>query len=466
MLIRRAELEGRGPVDLRIDGARIAAIGAGLRRHRGESELDAAGAALLPGLHDHHVHLLALAAALESVPCGPPEVRDAAGLARALCRAEPAAGWIRGTGYHESVAGTLDRRTLDALAPPLPVRVQHRSGAAWLLNSAAVAALGLDAGVDAPGVERDARGRATGRLFDLDAWLRGRLPAAAAPELSRVGRLLARFGVTGATDATPTNGTEELGILRSAVASGALPQRLRLMGAAGLPDPGDARIARGPLKLMLHESRLAPFDLLEAQLRAARAGGRGVAFHCVTRAEVLLAAALLSRVGPHPEDRLEHASVAPPEVVERLAALPVRVVTQPGFLYSRGDRYAVDVEPEERPWLYRGRGFLAAGIALAAGSDAPFGDPDPWQAMRAAVERTSAGGRRLGRGECLSPEEALALFTSPAEAPGAVPRRLRVGGDADLCLLDRPWREARRALSGDRVAATFGAGRILWRAAA
>ena len=34
--------------------------------------------------------------------------------------------WLRGTGYHESVAGELDRHALDRWVPARPVRVQHR----------------------------------------------------------------------------------------------------------------------------------------------------------------------------------------------------------------------------------------------------------------------------------------------------------------------------------------------------
>jgi predicted amidohydrolase YtcJ len=125
---------------------------------------------------------------------------------------------------------------------------------------------------------------------------------------------------------------------------------------------------------------------------------------------------------------------------------------------ERGDQYATDVEPADRPWLYRARAFLAAGVPLAAGSDAPFGAPDPWRAMRAAVERRSEGGRALGSGEALTPEEALALFTTRGEAPGAPPRRIVPGAPADLCLLRAPWLHARRVLSGDLVAATWRAG--------
>ena len=67
-----AEIAGRGLLDLRIAEGRVREIGPGLSPEAGEEVLEAEGAALIPGLHDHHIHLLALAAAERSVRCGPP----------------------------------------------------------------------------------------------------------------------------------------------------------------------------------------------------------------------------------------------------------------------------------------------------------------------------------------------------------------------------------------------------------
>ena len=74
----------------------------------------------LPGLHDHHIHLLAFAASLNSVPCGPPHVTCERELAEALRARQPAnpGAWIRGVGYHPSVAGDIDRSWLDRVLPP------------------------------------------------------------------------------------------------------------------------------------------------------------------------------------------------------------------------------------------------------------------------------------------------------------------------------------------------------------
>ncbi len=462
MLIQRAEIDAASPVDLRIADGRIVELRASLAPRPGEALLEAAGGALLPGLHDHHLHLFALAASLASLRCGPPEVRDAASLAQALARTPGSGEWIRGVGYHESVAGALDRRTLDRWVPERPLRIQHRSGALWMLNSAAVDRLGLDRGVDAPGVERDPAGRASGRLFRLDAWLRERLEPAAPPGLAAVGGALAACGVTGVTDATPSNGPAELRALVEALARQELRQRVRVMGKLELPEPDHARAERGALKLQLDENALPDFDELVAEVARAHRAGRAVAFHCVTRAELVLAIGALRAAGSASGDRIEHAAVTPPEAMALLVELGVRVVVQPGFVRERGDAYRAEVEAADLPWLHRCRGFLEASVPLGAGTDAPFGDPDPWRAMQAAVDRRTEAGVVLGREERIAPEAALALFSSPAAAPGDPPRRITVGGPADLCLLDRPWSKARERLSSECVAATICAGEVIW----
>ncbi|HEU4430863.1 MAG TPA: amidohydrolase family protein [Myxococcota bacterium] len=458
MLIRGCEIDGV-PRDVRIAAGRIATIAPALAAAPGEPVREARRGALLPGLNDHHAHLFAAAAALRSVHCGPPHVRDAAALGAALAAAG-GDGWLRGVGYHESVAGPLDRRALDRFVPDRPARVQHRSGACWVLNGAAIAQLGLDAGVDAIGVERDAAGRATGRLFRLDAWLRERVPREAV-SLRALSQRLARCGVSGVTDAGADNDASTLAAFTAARARGELLQRVRVMGSEALPEAsGDVESAE--LKILLDERALPELSALRDRIARAHHARRAVAIHCVTRAELLFALAALGDAGTIPGDRLEHASVAPPETIPRIRELGLTVVTQPSFIAERGDQYASDVELADRPWLYRARAFLAAGVPLAAGSDAPYSEPDPWRAMRAACRRRSEGGRSLGSAEALTPEEALALFTSPLAEPWAPPPRLAPGAPADLCLLRAPWSHARRELSAALVAVTWRAGAVIW----
>jgi predicted amidohydrolase YtcJ len=432
MLIRHAEVNGR-PCDVRLTEGRIAMIAESLLSERDETVLDAAGGALLPGLHDHHIHLNSTAAALASVRCGPPDVQGAQALAAALHRA-PGEGWLRGIGYHDGVAGRIDRAWLDRHGPDRPIRIQHRSGRMWIFNSRALAAL-------------DLRVPADGRLIDGDGWLQARL-GAAAPGLEPVGARLARFGVTGLTEVTPRNTLADYRRLAEAN----LPQRLLIMGDSSLDlAPSIGRTRRGAVKLHYHDHDLPSIDVLVGAIARAHAAGRPVASHCVTSAELLLTLAALETAGPRMGDRIEHAAIVVPEAARWMAALGVTVVTQPHFLAERGDTYLAEVDPSDLPWLYRLRGLHAAGIPIAAGSDAPFGDLNPWLAMGAAVNRRP----EFGEHEELTPERALALYTGSADAPGGVSRRVAIGEEADLCVIDRRWQDARRDLAAVTVRATL-----------
>jgi predicted amidohydrolase YtcJ len=432
MLITRADIHGHGVADLRIEAGHVAAIGS-LSPRGGEPVVDAGGAALLPGLHDHHIHLLSYAAALHSVRCGPPEVATEAELIEALARHAPnATGWVRGYGYHDSVAGAIDRHWLDRHGPHAPTRIQHRSGRLWILNSAAIEQL----------PEQVA---ASGRLYDRDAQLRAWLPRSE-PAVREASARLAAYGVTRLTDMTPTNDDDTARLIRSLGARGELLQDVLL---AGRPDLDTT----GPTKVHLHESGLPPFDALCSIVARSHAQGRNVAVHCVTEAELVFTLAAIREAGPEPGDRIEHASVTPPDLLSQLEELGLSVVTQPNFVAERGDAYFSEVPRREHPWLYRARGFLDHGIPLAGGTDAPFGHPDPWRAMHAAVTRQTARGDVLGAEEALSPEEALALYLGPS---------ITVGARADLCLLDVPWSTARDELSSARVRATIRGGRSIF----
>lgn len=446
LVVRDAEVDGRR-VDVLIEGGLVREIvpTGGVLTGGGEV-IDGRGGALLPGLHDHHVHLLAMAAAEGSVAVGPADVHGRDGLAAAL-RGAPRHpdGWVRAVGYHEAVAGDLDRGTLDALVPDRPVRVQHRSGALWMLNSAALAAIGSDDPI--------------GRLFRRDTWLRERVPRRPL-DLAAVGRRLASYGVTGVTDLTPTDDAAEAATIAAAVACGDLPLRVTITGGAALPANAAPDLPRGPVKVLPPDHEPPSLEDLVARFRAARSLGRPVAVHCVTREALVLAMVAWHEVGAVPGDRVEHGAVVPPELFADLAALGVVVVTQPSFVRERGDQYLADVDVADRPHLWRCATLVDAGIPVAFGSDAPYGPADPWAMVRDAMARRTITGRTLGSAEAIPAEAALAMLLGSADAPTR-PRRLEVGALADLCLLDRPLAEMLAAPTADAVAMTIVGGRVV-----
>ncbi|MFA7270352.1 MAG: amidohydrolase family protein [Sterolibacterium sp.] len=466
MLIRDVEIPFATKVDVRINAERISEIGAHLKPRRGEPVIEGHGGALFPGLHDHHIHLISLAASLESVQCGPPHVMHAEELAQRLleraARRPARNDWIRGVGYHESVAGEIDRTWLDRIIPAAPVRIQHRSGRLWILNSCALGRIQADVtDLGRDPLER-IDGYVTGRIFDGDAWLRERLPGELR-SLRAVSELLAGFGVTGVTDVTPHNDLEHYRHFAREQARGALLQDVAVMGNSALDAvaSGDG-LARGATKLYLRENTLPPLEAFCEAIQHSHASRRPVAIHCVTIPELVFALGALNASGSSPGDRIEHAALAPPETLGLIRSLGVSIVTQPGFVRERGDAYLRDVPAEDIPWLYRLKGLIDAGIPVGGSTDAPFGNPNPWLAMEAAVRRTTLAGKVLGASEAVTPESAIALFTGSADAPGAPCLQIRPGDKADLCLLDQAWTSARQHLGDARVVITIKEGKVIW----
>jgi predicted amidohydrolase YtcJ len=431
MLIQRATLLDGTVADIRV-GARIDEVGEDLAAKRGESVLYAGGGTVLPGLHDHHVHLRSAASALDSFFLGPPGVSTKAQLTRMLSNATPGPdGWIRAVGYHESVAGELDRTALDAVVPDIPVRIQHRSGALWILNSAALGRVGLAEHPD-------------GRLRSAD---RGWSQALQRREtdLAELSRRITATGVTGVTDATPDLDADDMVSLLVGHRRGEFRPRLRFLS---------------PGKKILQDDRL-DLEALTQWIIDHHTDGRPVAVHCVTAAQLVVTIAALRAAGSHPLDRIEHAAVVPDDNLTDLADLGVTVVTQPNFVAERGDQYLAEVPAAEHGQLWRVASLLNAMVPVALSTDMPFGHGDPWTAMRAAVYRTTPSGAVLNANECVSPLKALTMFLSRSDQPGRA-RTVETGQPGDLCVLTEPPATALAELDAGMVAATIIGGELVY----
>ncbi|KAA1251272.1 amidohydrolase family protein [Mycobacterium simiae] len=431
MLIRRAAMLDGAVVDIRV-GAVIDEVGDGLVARRGECVLDAGGGTVLPGLYDHHVHLRSAASALDSLCVGPPAVGSKDRLAQRLSEVSPGAdGWIRAVGYHECVAGRLDRDVLDALVPEIPLRIQHRSGALWILNSAALGRVGLPDHVD-------------GRLSSADPTWSNALPRRQT-NLAELSRRLTAVGVTGVTDATPDLGADEMDRLTASHRRGQFRPRVRFLA---------------PGKMILREDGL-DLDALAAWITECHNVGRPVAVHCITAAQLIVTIAALRDAGPHPLDRIEHAAIVPTDTVSDLFDLGLTVVTQPNFVAERGDHYLTAVPTADLPHLWRVASLLKARVPVAFSTDMPFGSGDPWAAMRAAARRTTPSGAVLNARECVSARTALTLFLGQPDQPGRV-RTIAAGQPGDLCLLSQEPAAALAELDADMVTATIIGGEIAY----
>jgi predicted amidohydrolase YtcJ len=385
-----------------------------------------------------------MAAAANSLHVGPSAVGDKDQLRAAIGAAVPDPdGWIRAVGYHDSVAGPLDRDLLDLLEPRRPLRVQHRSGAMWFVNTPGLNRLGMN---DHP----------TGHIFRQDKQLAAHT-ATNGLDLSGVSTRLCSYGITGVTDATPDAGTADLEYLDTAIETGMFRQRVHVLSA-----PGTAHyrhLTFGPVKRILDDDSL-DLTLIEEWIAGVHATGRPVAVHCVTAIQLIVTITALRTVGALPGDRIEHAAMVPDECLGPMTELGVTVVTQPNFIAERGEQYLTDVPVEDHSQLWRIAGLMDAGIIVAGSTDAPFGDPDPWACMRAARDRRTPTGRVIGSAERVAARTALNLFLGAPHTP-ATPQRVIPGMKADLCLLSAPPTQVLDKLSADLVSATIIGGIVV-----
>ncbi len=455
---------------------RVLAVGGTneVRRAAGRTvrRLDCGGATVLPGIVDPHLHLLALATRGAHLDCGPfRTIEELLTAVRMRARALPAGSWLRGEGLDETRLGRLPTATeLDRTSPRAPVRLRHRSRHASVLSGAGLQLLGRRAGIELRG------GRPTGLVHgDERAISRvvGPLPREVlVTGLADVARELVALGITTVADATPRTWASAAP-LREAMASRRFAPRVFAMRSPGAARwRGECPYA-GPVKIMVEEgpSGMDPSAAVLAR-RIARAARDGpVAVHCLgatTLVAALAAFAALPRAlrarGPH---RLEHVAECPPPLVSRIAALGLTVVTNPAFVRVRGDVYRAETDPAAWSWLYRARSLVAAGVPVAAGSDAPIGPLSPWVALAAARTRRTASGAVLGARERLGAEAALVLFTrGAADSLGArALGRLRAGGPADLVVVEPdPLRASPDELADARVRLTMIGGEVVWAA--
>lgn len=434
--------------------------------------VDCRGAAVLPGLIDPHLHLFALAAREAHLDCAAPHIETVEDLLAAVAgeaRGLPDGAWVRGEGVDETRLGRLPTAAeLDAAGDGRPVRLRHRSRHASVLSGAALARL-------------DARDtRATSELPGLVVGREKRLRRLVGPVPETVlaggfataARELGALGITTVEDATP-RGVRALGPLRAAVEGGRFPLRVHAMRPLGTGAwAAVGRVRPGAVKLMVEEepAGLRPRPrALARRIAAAAAAGAQVAVHCVGAATLVAALAAFAvlprrhRVGRR--HRLEHVAECPPALVASIARLGLTVVTNPAFVYWRGDVYRTETAAPARAWLYRARSLAAAGVPLAGASDAPVIPPSPWVAMAAARTRETAGGALLGPGERLGALAALRLFTTGAAFALGDDRlgRLVPGGPADLVVVEPdPLRAPPDEVRSARVRLVLVEGERVW----
>ena len=446
------------------------------------------GRTVAPGFVDSHLHFLeAASAAAGVVVSSAPDIRELLlELRQAAARTAPG-NWLKAFGCDEALL--TERRgptlqELDEVVPKHPLRLRHQTLHASWLNSRAIRALDLEKpDFTPPPGARLYRGddrRLTGLVTGMEEWLTGRLPPVTIANLEARARAysreLAAAGVTSFTDATVRNGIEHIKMFGQLRAWGAIPQHVSLMlGEDHLAVCEEAcRLGRQlglPILAVKFRGRGEPGDAdLDARVESALGLGLGCAFHATEVEEVESALGALesarARLGAdalaNTLCRIEHGGVIAPDQISRIAALRAWVVTNPGFVYHRGEKYLS--EPGLIPYTYRCASLARAGIRLAAGTDAPVTPSRPLTAIATAATRLDQAGRELAAQERIDLRQAYALFTtSGAELAGRYAGTIDVGRAADLIVLSGdPLDMAPAALAAAAVDMTIISGQVVY----
>ncbi|QSB15898.1 amidohydrolase family protein [Natronosporangium hydrolyticum] len=507
-----------------IRAGRVVALGdwRQLRRQlpAGTPELAPAGAVVLPGFVDSHIHLMWAGRAASRVA-----LADATGIGEIQARISRYAAAHPGRSWIEADAGfdppdLAERRLptateLEAAAPGRPLLLD-RKGHDALVNLTGLRYAGITAATpDPPGgrIDRDPQGMPTGLLVEHPAvaLVRAVVPA---PDLAtRVGwivggqRELLRHGITTAVD--PAVAPADLAAYAQAERTGELAGRTvvmplgddqvsdadlrRAVAEAGLAAADPAWLRVGPTKLFLdgggslgtalrsvpwpgtdgyHGHQSLRTSTLRAHCAAAAAAGRGVGVHAVGDAAVALTLSVLADVdrrtpvagkGFH----VIHAYLGPTAAAMAAARrLAIGVSAHPALQWHVGRDLLTRLGEPAAAAANPLRSWLDAGVLVGGGSDAP-GPPvsvlhGMWQAR---TRRVRGRDEPLGPGQAVTAEEALALFTTgagqlaAAGRPGAGSGTLYPGGPGDLAILDvDPLTPEPSALLSGRVVATVVAG--------
>jgi len=446
-----------------------------------------AGRAVAPGFIDSHIHFREAAAAATGISvqrCR--TVGDLLADLRLAAGKTPPGNWLRAFGCDEALM--LEKRgptraELDYSLPKNPIRLRHQTLHATWLNSRAIGLLGLEAADFKPpygaNMIRDAAGKLTGLVVGMETWLSDHLPLMTAAESESRARIMSRemaaAGVTAFTDATTRNGAVEVEMFAKLASAGAICQRVGVMiGGQHLDAVDRCRQLARASGISLAGAKFMPgyqYDPagLSRPVRHALNCGLDCAFHVTELEELDEAVAAIEAAksqfsGPReiPNFRIEHGGLVTPNYIDRLMALGAWVVTNPGFVYFRGPKYAD--EPGLVAHLYRARSLKDANVHLVGATDAPVTPAKPLAAIAAAVSRMTIDGVELAPAEALPVHDAFTLFTSDAarlarlDAGVIEPDRL-----ADLIVLPRdPFALKPADLMNLTVDMTIVGGRVVY----
>jgi len=451
-----------------LKSGRILATGsnAAVKRLAGQGTeiIDLKGKTVLPGIIDSHTHPSNAATRFLEIDCRDPEIKGMGDIQAAVAKRAREVGsgeWVRGGNYNDSKLAEkrqITRRELDEAAPDNPVLITSDTGHQSVVNSKALAIAGITRDTPDPTggqIDRDAKGEATGLLYELASRLvRDKVPEYTVEQmkdgLRRLFSQYAEWGITSTHDASGE--TTGIRAYQQLLAEGVRKVRVNLMmrmtagpeatlgqlkalgiqsgfgdgwlkvmslkimgdgsgagGTAGVYTPQH----RGPKGLGIMTTSPEVMEKLVKQAHDAgirvsihSIGDRGIdiALDCIEKAQKMSPASDMRH-------RIEHNSCCTPKQLTRIKALGVNPSSSIGYMYGIGDQYADNFGRERRRWLHPHKTMQEMGIIAGGNNDCPVTFYSPFVQMYAAVTRKTVSGQVVAPEEAISVMDAIRVYT-------------------------------------------------------
>ncbi len=457
-------------------------------------QIDGGGKTMLPGLIDAHAHVMGLGVReLDVNVAGIRSLEETLETVRQFAEDNTDREWITGRGWNQVLWEENEFPTaadLDAVVPDRPVYLTRVDGHAAWANTRAMEIAGIDR--DTPDLQggvilRDNNGDATGIFVDATMrYIRSEIPDRNEQDYELALELalaeMAKYGITSVHDAR-TN-VDEWALYQSFADNGRLSARIYAM-IAGTGDIFDEMAAAGPIEsyandlLALRSVKISSDGALGSRGAALiddysdDPGNYGLLFFTQEEMnQMLLKGAsngfqmnihaigdaanrqvldgfeyVQNELGNQSglRHRIEHAQIVALEDIPRFVDLNLIASMQQTHATSDMNMAEDRVGSERIRGAYAWQSFLNQGTVIAAGSDFPVEDVNPFYGLYSAVTRKDHDGMPPGgwySEQQMSRIEALRSFTLDAAFAAHQENEigtLETGKWADFILIDRDY---------------------------
>lgn len=525
MVITMEDPVGAEQMDIAIGDGTITAVGTRkeiARLTQAETKIiDVSGRTVMPGLIDSHNHMTLFGHNLRALNLGPSRIGSIEQLLSCLYQraAETKPGdWIRAWALDETrlKEGRYPTRAeLDQACPQNPLSIMRTCMHVMIVNSHAMQLAGIGEGsADPPGGQlvRDQEGRPTGVLFELGAMklvsqvISNPDAEACASALKMASDIYVSEGITMACEAGAgwTGNPYEVAGFQTAWQRGQLPLRICMgvmestynlfpkdRGTGLFSGFGNDELWIGPIKFVADGgigARTAYMSTayegsdycgvlaeepqsLKQRMETAHLAGFQISVHAIGDKTLDIVLGIYEDIlSRHPKKdhrhRVEHVSVIRPDLVDKMSRLGLIAVVQPGFLYYLGDSWIPNIGPARIKNTVAIKTMIENHIMVAASSDRPVTDGNPWYIIWSAINRKSINGESLSPSQCIDVSQALKLYTINGAYTHFAEDRLGTispGKYADLIVLDRnPLAIDMQEIKDIRVMKTLIGGKVVF----